>query len=88
MTRYQQNHEIAWRRIDRDVILIDPGSAEIRQLNPVAGHVWEELGEPRTSAELLESVVRRFDVSRETAAEDVAQFLEKLVERNLAGATP
>lgn len=83
MTRYRQNPEIAWRRIDGDVLLVDPGRSQMRQLNAVGALVWETLDAPRTLDELVDAVVARFETSAAQARTDVQAFLEKLQQREL-----
>lgn len=40
--------------------------------------LWKKLGEDCTEEELIESILREYDVDRETAARDVHGFLDKL----------
>ena len=52
-------------------------------LNEVASRIWELVGSPTTADRIAAVVVSEFDVSREQAAEDVAEFLKSLGERGL-----
>ena len=52
-------------------------------LNEVASRIWELVGSPTTADRIAAVVVSEFDVSRERAAEDVAEFLKSLGERGL-----
>ena len=52
-------------------------------LNEVASRIWELVRSPITADRIAEIVAGEFDVSRERAAEDVAEFLESLGERRL-----
>lgn len=88
MTRYQQNPEIAWRRVDGDVLVVDPGQAQIRQLNATAAAVWEALESPRSIDELVEAVCARFDTTPQVARPDVESFLGELRERDLVTEVP
>ncbi len=81
--RWEQNREIAWRKIDGDVLLVDPGDAMMRQLNPVAAEVWERLEAPQSLDDLVAHVCAAFDVGPETARTDIQAFLDKLSERKL-----
>jgi hypothetical protein len=52
-------------------------------LNSVASRIWELLGSPTTPGRIAETLSAEFAVSRETAAVDVAEFLDALSERGL-----
>ncbi len=44
-------------------------------LNDTARILWEALSDERTEAELVETLLREYDIQRETAEKDVAEFL-------------
>lgn len=50
----------------------------IFNLNRVAAFVWERLDGTRTAAEVVDSVVQRFEVERERAEADTLELLETL----------
>ena len=52
-------------------------------LNTVASRIWELLGSPTTASRIADTVAAEFAVSRDTAAADVAEFLDALGERGL-----
>jgi Coenzyme PQQ synthesis protein D (PqqD) len=52
----------------------------IFNLNRVAAFVWEQLDGKRTAADLVDAVVRRFEVERERAEADTLELLETLEE--------
>jgi hypothetical protein len=52
-------------------------------LNEVGSRIWELLREPTTADRIADVVAGEFDVSRERAAEDVAEFLDSLGTRGL-----
>lgn len=52
-------------------------------LNEVGSRIWELLRAPTTADRIADVVVDEFAVSRECAAEDVAEFLDSLGERGL-----
>ncbi len=56
---------------------------KIFALNPVAGHIWQELDGKRSLGEIRDSILARFDVEREAADRDVREFIEELLEAGL-----
>jgi len=61
----------------------------IFNLNRVAAFVWEKLDGRRTTADLVDVVVERFEVDRERAEADTVELLETLREiRAIVPAAP
>lgn len=52
-------------------------------LNRVGSAIWEMLAEPRAVEDVIDAVVRRYEVSAEVAGEDVVRLLEKMVDAGL-----
>ncbi len=52
-------------------------------LNPVSKFLWEELRSEKSFDELLEAMLRNYDVSRDEAETDLKEFLAQLVENGL-----
>ena len=86
--KYRQNLEIAWRKINGEVVLIDPSNSQMRQLNAVGGCVWEALERPASVDELVGIVCERFETPSENARTDVETFIGKLLKRSLIEAVP
>ncbi len=89
---YRRRGETVSRRIAGESLLVPVRGAaanlqRVYALNPVAERVWEELREGEHSFDaLLAAVLADFEVDRETAARDLAEFMaalegEGLVER-------
>ncbi|HKB11034.1 MAG TPA: PqqD family protein [Vicinamibacterales bacterium] len=52
-------------------------------LNPVASRIWDLLRSPTTATRIAETIAGEFDVPAQTAADDVAEFVESLRSRGL-----
>ncbi len=52
-------------------------------LNPVSKFLWEELRSEKTFDELLDAMLKNYDVSREEAETDLKEFLAQLTENGL-----
>jgi len=81
--RYRPHPDLAWRLVDGVVFLLTPDSRYHQIDDPVGVAVWQALsGAPADGAPdrdgLAARVAERFDVSRETAAADLAPFLDEL----------
>lgn len=52
-------------------------------LNPVSKLLWEELREEKTFEELLDAILKNYDVSKEEAEADLKDFIMQLIENGL-----
>lgn len=52
-------------------------------LNPVSKLLWEELREEKTFEELLDTILKNYDVSKEEAEADLKDFIMQLIENGL-----
>jgi hypothetical protein len=52
-------------------------------LNPVASHIWNALDGTTPVSRLVDSICDSFDVDRERAEQDLAEFLDELLESGL-----
>ena len=52
-------------------------------LNPVSKFLWDELASEKSFDELLEAMLKNYDVPKEEAETDLKEFLMQLVENGL-----
>ena len=77
--------ELIKREIAGDTILVPVGktvydSNGLFVLNELGAFIWELLPQVETEAEICQAILDEYTVSREEAASDVAEFLNKLRE--------
>lgn len=75
--------ELIKREIAGDCILVPVGKTVYENnglfvLNELAAYIWDILPDVSTEEEIVDSVVGEYDVDRENAGRDAAEFLEKL----------
>ena len=81
---FERSDRIVGRRLADEYILVPIVSRgadvdSIFNLNRIGALIWERL-DGRTSGEaVVEAIVERFEVDAKRAAEDYAEFIEKLV---------
>jgi hypothetical protein len=78
-----RSEQVVVRNIGDETILVPiSGSlADLEQvfvLNALGLFVWERLDGSRSVAAIVDEVLEEFDASRETAEQDVAEFVENL----------
>jgi len=75
--------ELIKRDIAGDTILVPVGktvydSNGLFVLNELGTFIWDILPEVQSEEEITEAILREYEVSREEAARDTAEFLDKL----------
>ena len=73
----------AWRVIEGEAVILSLDTKAFRGLNPVGSRVWELIDGRRSVDEIVEVVVREFDVTHEQAARDVQAFVRELLDKGL-----
>lgn len=76
--------EFILRTIAGDRILVPVGKDAIDMngliiLNEIGAFLWEHIPQAENEAALVDMVLAEYDADRETATEDVHQFMEKLM---------
>lgn len=80
--------ELIKRDVAGDTILVPVGKTVYESnglfiLNGMGSFLWDLLPQAESEDDLLQAVLERYDVSAETAAGDIAVFLEKLRQMNI-----
>ena len=75
--------ELITREVAGEIILVPVGKSVLESnglfaLNEVGAFLWNCLPEAKSEDELVEQILAEYDIDRETAAADVAEFLQKL----------
>lgn len=73
----QRAPELAWQMIDGEGVVVDLPRRRMLGLNPTASLLWERIGKA-SEEEIVDEVVRRFEVEPERAREDMREFLAEL----------
>jgi hypothetical protein len=75
--------DAAYRVYDGLATIVLPSKSEVNVLNPVASLVWDAIDGRRTLEEILESVLRDYEVPREEATRDLLEFVNALREQGM-----
>lgn len=68
-------------------VLLNLGSGEYHGLNPVGAKIWEILESPMSEPELCRRIEEAFGTDPQTAAQDVGNFVQELLDRKLVHLT-
>lgn len=80
------NPSIVFREeFDDWALLFDPDTGESYGINPVGAYIWKNLKETKNFPELVDDLQSQFDDVPENAPEDIAKFINELVDKGFAG---
>ncbi|TDP62994.1 PqqD family protein [Bradymonas sediminis] len=75
--------DLVVEQVDDEFLVLDLRGNEYFGLNAVARHIWAAIDAGDSLAAIADSVCERFEVERERAATDVADFIANLLEQRL-----
>src|SRR5215470_4652572 len=73
----------AWRVIEGEAVILSLDTKAFRGLNPVGSRVWELIDGQRSVEDIVEVIVREFDITPQRAADDVQTFVRELLDKEL-----
>jgi hypothetical protein len=86
-TQPRRSPDTSFRQIgDEGGLVVLPGRAEVKVLNPAGIKIFSMLDGTHTVAEIAAAVASEFDVTPENAAEDVQVFLRELAQHGMLAA--
>jgi len=84
MERYvTRNADAAWRVFEDGAVIVSPTESVMHSLNPVGTRIWELADGTLTMNEILDVIVTEFDVTREQATADMADFASALSDKGM-----
>lgn len=75
--------QVMARQVGEETVILDLASGTYFGLDPVGARIWQLLGEGRTLAEVCESMLVEYEVSRDEIERDVNELLAALVDKSL-----
>ena len=64
--------------LDGDKVMMDLEKGQYFALNSVASRIWEELENPVKVSNIVESLLKEYEVEKDTCEESVIEFIEGL----------
>ncbi|HNW91362.1 MAG TPA: PqqD family protein [bacterium] len=75
--------EVAWRRVDRDVLILHLRTGYYYSLNEVGARLWEELAGGASFARACTVIAGEFDADAATVRADAEKVLAELCREQL-----
>lgn len=76
--RIARDQRVLWRRTLRGILVLAPGSGDLKVLAPPGDAVWDALARPISEAELSKQLAERFGVDSSVIESDVRVMAEEL----------
>lgn len=83
LMKYPRPHpQVAARLVDGTAVIVLADAGEVTVLNPVGSRIWELIDGTRSGNDIVQQIVSEYAVTTEQAVQDVADFLQTLVNAN------
>lgn len=79
----KRNKEIRYTKVEEGGLAVKHDTAEIVTFNPIAIEIFEKLDGKKSVRDLLEEILKDYEVDRGTAEKDLLEFLEDLYSKNM-----
>lgn len=78
-----QKREIYLTDLDDDKVMMDLDTGNYYALNSIGASIWEGIEVPTTVEELIQNLLKEYDVTRSVCEEQVISYLQKLYDADL-----
>jgi len=78
MTTTEFTSNIAWRRVDDEIVILELESSVYYSLNPVAARIWELLAEKNDVEQIVKKIAEEWNVEDNTVRRDLSAFLKSV----------
>lgn len=82
-TLLQRNPELLSSSIDDETVLFDSEQGQYFSMDPVGSAIWQKLATPITLEQLINDLVKEFDVTHAQCQTDTKTFLTQLYDAKL-----
>ena len=79
-TVISQTEEIVDSNIDGETVMMSIENGKYYGLDDIGSRIWELIKKPVKVSDLIDTLLKRFDVDRKTCERDVLKFLNELNE--------
>ena len=82
-TRIHRNSDVLAADVEDETVLLDPSEWIYISCNETAARIWQALDQPRSHDEVVETLLRDYDVDRTTCDREVGEFVREMAARGL-----
>ncbi|EHK2389211.1 lasso peptide biosynthesis PqqD family chaperone [Clostridium perfringens] len=73
-----QKEDVDVTELNKEKIMMDLDKGKYFMLNETGSAIWDTINEPKSVSEIIESIIKEYDIDRETCESKVLEYLEKL----------
>ncbi len=73
----------AARIVDGEAVVVLPMESEINTFNEVGTRIWELADGSASIMDIIDSILKEFEIDAKNAAQDTCEFLNELVEKKI-----
>ena len=77
--KYSINKSVLWKKVDGEVVMVDPDKDDYSYLNSTASDVWALIDKGIGSDEIIETLAGLYDTDIKTIKADITKLLKELV---------
>lgn len=77
--------DLEWRNVEGEVVILDLRTSNYLSLNKSGALLWHQLVDGTTRSSLIQLLMETYELSEETARQDVDEVLEQLRAADLLG---
>lgn len=81
--KYKLNPQLAYRKIENEIYIVDVKNSLLYKLNPTATVVWECIKKGKDLNKIVRYVTEEYEVDIETAISDIKQLLADMEQKGL-----
>ncbi len=82
-TVIKRSENIAWQKFEDKVFIITPDDSMLHMLNETGTRIWEIIEKPKKISEIVEEILKEYDVTKEKAEQSVKRFISELIKKGI-----
>lgn len=79
----KKQKNIPYRKIEGNIYIVDPRKKRLHELNEVASFIWENIDGRNSWFDILDKILKNFDVKKDVATEDITYIREVFLDKGL-----
>lgn len=78
-----RNKDIIWREVKGEGVLLNPQGGQYFGLTKVACSFWDKVDGERTTGEIVDILLKEYDVEKDVLTQDINELIDSLESRKL-----
>ena len=83
MNNYSISEDIVCKQFEDESVLVNTQTGFYFQLNKVGSLIWKLMGNECSKSEIIDKIIKKFDINMSDGEKDYNKFIKELLEENL-----